>query len=222
MHIAEGYLPLSHALGWSLASAPFVVYGIKSLEKNMRTRPETKILLGVAGAFAFVLSALKLPSISGSCSHPTGTGLGAVLFGPTAMTVIGTVVLLFQTLLLAHGGISTLGANVFSMAVIGPYTAYGVYRVGLKFGLPYGLLIFLAAALGNLMTYITTSMQLALAFPDPVSGFTGSLVKFGAIFTLTQIPLAIGEGFITALVFNTLRRYNSQELKELNVIGREF
>jgi cobalt/nickel transport system permease protein len=222
MHIAEGYLPLSHALGWTLVSAPFVAYGLKNLGKNLRARPETKILLGVAGAFTFVLSALKLPSISGSCSHPTGTGLGAVLFGPNAMTVIGTVVLLFQALLLAHGGISTLGANVFSMAIIGPYTAYGVYRAGLKCGLPYSLLIFLAAALGNMMTYITTSVQLALAFPDPISGFAGSLVKFGAIFTLTQIPLAAGEGLITAIVFNALRRYSSQELKELNVIGRDF
>ena len=38
-----------------------------------------RTLLGVAAAFSFVLSALKLPSVTGSCSHPTGTGLGALL-----------------------------------------------------------------------------------------------------------------------------------------------
>ena len=67
-----------------------------------------------------MLSALKIPSVTGSCSHPTGTGLGAVLFGPGVMTVLGTIVLLFQALLLAHGGLTTLGANVFSMAIVGP------------------------------------------------------------------------------------------------------
>jgi cobalt/nickel transport system permease protein len=112
----EGYLPMSHALGWSVVSSPFVIHGIRSLQKKLRENPETKIILGVAGAFTFVLSALKLPSVTGSCSHATGTGLGAVLFGPTSMSVLGMVVLLFQSLLLAHGGLTTLGANTFSMA----------------------------------------------------------------------------------------------------------
>ncbi len=61
----------------------------------------------------FVLSALKIPSVTGSCSHPTGVGLGAIMFGPSVMFVLGTIVLIFQALLLAHGGITTLGANAF-------------------------------------------------------------------------------------------------------------
>ncbi len=222
MHIMEGYLPLSHAVGWTVVSAPFVIHGIRSLRQKVQGKPETKIILGVAGAFAFVLSALKLPSVTGSCSHPTGTGLGAVLFGPTAMSVLGMVVLLFQALLLAHGGITTLGANTFSMAIVGPFAAYAVYRSGLKIGLPVGVSIFLAATLGDLMTYMTTSVQLALAFPDPVGGFAGALLKFSAIFAFTQIPLAVSEGLLTALVFSTLRKYNALELRELNVIGKEL
>lgn len=222
MHIMEGYLPMSHALGWSVVSAPFVIHGIRSLQKKLRENPETKIILGVAGAFTFVLSALKLPSVTGSCSHPTGTGLGAVLFGPTSMSVLGMVVLLFQSLLLAHGGLTTLGANTFSMAIVGPFVACGVYRAASKAGLSGGISIFLAAALGDLMTYITTSVQLALAFPDPAGGFAGSLIKFGTIFAVTQIPLAVSEGLLTALVFNTLCTYSARELRELNVFGKEM
>jgi cobalt/nickel transport system permease protein len=218
----EGYLPMSHALGWSAVSAPFIIHGIRSLQKKLQEKPETKIILGVAGAFTFVLSALKLPSVTGSCSHPTGTGLGAVLFGPTSMSVLGLVVLLFQSLLLAHGGLTTLGANTFSMAIVGPFVAYGVYRTGIKMRLSGGVAIFLAAALGDLMTYITTSAQLALAFPDPVGGFTGSLMKFGTIFAVTQIPLAVSEGLLTALVFNTLCKYSASELRELNVLEKEM
>ena len=122
----EGFLPVKHAVGWSIASAPFVMYGLHSVNKRIKENPEQRMLLGVAAAFTFVLSALKMPSVTGSCSHPTGTGLGAILFGPAAMAPIGAVVLLFQALLLAHGGLTTLGANVFSMAIVGllPWPRY--------------------------------------------------------------------------------------------------
>jgi len=217
MHIMEGFLPVKHCIGWGVASAPFVAWGLATVNKRIRENPEQRMLLGVATAYTFVLSALKMPSVTGSCSHPTGTGLGAVLFGPAAMAPIGAVVLLFQALLLAHGGLTTLGANIFSMAIVGPFVAYFVYRLAKAVRLPFGVCIFLAAALGDLMTYVTTSVQLALAFPDPAGGFTASFLKFAGIFAVTQLPLAISEGFLTVIVFNALARFNPQELKDLNV-----
>jgi len=218
LHIMEGFLPIQHAIGWTMASAPFVAYGLYSVNKRIKEKPEQRMLLGVAAAFTFVLSALKLPSVTGSCSHPTGTGLGAVLFGPAAMAPIGAVVLLFQAILLAHGGLTTLGANIFSMAVVGPFAAAAIYRFARTIKIPFGPSIFLAAALADLLTYITTSAQLALAFPDPIGGFAASFAKFAGVFAVTQIPLAISEGFLTVIVFNALARFNPQELKEMNVI----
>ncbi len=91
MHIMEGFLPVEHAIGWTVASAPFVAWGVLAVKKRIRENPEQRMLLGVAAAFTFVLSALKLPSVTGSCSHPTGTGLGAILFGPAAMAPIGAL-----------------------------------------------------------------------------------------------------------------------------------
>jgi len=219
MHIMEGFLPVQHAIGWSLASAPFVGYGLYAIKKRIREKPEQRMLLGVAAAFTFVLSALKLPSVTGSCSHPTGTGLGAVLFGPVAMAPIGAVVLLFQALLLAHGGLTTLGANIFSMAIVGPFAAALIYRLGRTIKLSFGASIFMAASLGDLLTYVTTAGQLALAFPDPVGGFAASFVKFCGVFTVTQIPLAICEGLLTLIVFNALNRFNARELQDMNVLA---
>jgi cobalt/nickel transport system permease protein len=218
MHIMEGFLPIKHAIGWTAASAPFVAYGLYSVNRRIKEKPEQRMLLGVAAAFTFVLSALKLPSVTGSCSHPTGTGLGAVLFGPAAMAPIGAVVLLFQAILLAHGGLTTLGANIFSMAIVGPFAAAAIYRLAKAVKLPFGVSIFLAASLGDLLTYITTSAQLAFAFPDPAGGFAASFAKFAGVFAVTQIPLAISEGFLTVIVFNALARFNPQELKEMNVV----
>jgi cobalt/nickel transport system permease protein len=220
MHIMEGFLPVEHALGWTLASAPFVAWGVSSVRRRLQAQPEQRMLLGVAAAFAFVLSALKLPSVTGSCSHPTGVGLGALLFGPVAMVPVGLVVLLFQALLLAHGGLTTLGANLFSMAIVGPFVAAALFRLGRRCGLPLAGCVFTAACLGDLATYLTTSIQLAWAFPDRAGGFVASLAKFGGIFAITQIPLAISEGLLTVLVVNTLARFNAKELKGLPIFAR--
>jgi cobalt/nickel transport system permease protein len=213
----EGFLPIEHAIGWAITSVPFVAYGISSIKKQIEDNPEQRMLLGVAAAFTFVLSALKLPSVTGSCSHPTGTGLGAILFGPSAMAPIGLVVLLFQALLLAHGGLTTLGANTFSMAIVGPFAAAGLYRLARRLKLSFATSIFIAASVADLATYVTTSMQLAWAFPDPESGFVGSFIKFAGVFALTQIPLAISEGLLTVVIFNALKRFNPKELQDMNV-----
>ena len=220
MHIMEGFLPVNHAIGWGIASTPFVAYGIYSIKKQIAANPEQRILLGVAAAFSFVLSALKIPSVTGSCSHPTGTGLGALLFGPAAMAPIGAVVLLFQAILLAHGGLTTLGANIFSMAIVGPFVAYAVFRLARALGASLAVGVFLAASLGDLLTYVTTSAQLAWAFPDATGGFMASFAKFASIFAVTQIPLAISEGLLTVLIFNALARFNPKELRDMKLIDR--
>jgi len=221
MHIMEGFLPLKWCFLWYGASLPFVVAGIFSINKKVKEDPKLKMLLGFAGAFAFVLSALKIPSVTGSCSHPTGVGLGAILFGPLTMSVLGLIVLLFQALLLAHGGITTLGANTFSMAIVGPIASYYIFKGIKKAGGKNWLAVFLAASIGDLLTYVTTSFQLALAFPAEVGGFTASFLKFMGIFAVTQIPLAISEGILTVIVINMLTVYSKDELIELKVLEKE-
>jgi cobalt/nickel transport system permease protein len=220
MHIMEGFLPVGWAVFWWIVALPFFVLGLRSLTRITQAKPELKLLLALAGAFTFVLSALKMPSVTGSCSHPTGTGLGAVLFGPLAMSVLGSLVLLFQALLLAHGGLTTLGANAFSMAIVGPFVAFWIYRLVMPTG-KQRLAIFLAAAIADLMTYLVTSLQLALAFPTTTGGIVASFAKFAGIFAITQVPLAISEGLLTVLVWNWLANYGRQELETLNLIKSE-
>ncbi|MCS7031515.1 MAG: energy-coupling factor ABC transporter permease [Gloeomargarita sp. SKYG116] len=218
MHIAEGFLPPGWVVFWWVVFLPFFLWGLRSLGQVTQRAPETKLLLALAGAFTFVLSALKIPSVTGSCSHPTGTGLGAMLFGPSVMTVLGGLVLLFQALLLAHGGLTTLGANGFSMAVVGPWVAYAVFHLLWRVTRRQGIAVFAAAALADLTTYVVTSVQLALAFPAPVGGFGAAFAKFATLFAVTQIPLAISEGLLTVLVWNWLQTYSRTELTALNLV----
>ncbi|WP_102691871.1 energy-coupling factor ABC transporter permease [Rummeliibacillus pycnus] len=220
MHIMEGFLPIEWCIFWWALTIPFLIIGFRSIRKTIAENPETKMMLGLSGAFAFVLSALKIPSVTGSCSHPTGVGLGTVLFGPFAMSIVGFIVLLFQALLLAHGGLTTLGANAFSMAIVGPLISYGILKGTTKLGLSFSWAVFLAAALGDLGTYVVTSMQLALAFPSQVGGFFASFTKFSSIFAITQIPLAVSEGILTIVIMNFLQKYNLAELQALKVLKK--
>ena len=215
MHIMEGYLQPQYCVLWGAICVPFIIGGFISIKKILDNNRKVLMILVMAGAFAFVLSSLKIPSVTGSSSHPTGTELGAILFGPWVMSVLGVIVLLFQAILLAHGGITTLGANTFSMAIAGPFLAYGIYKLGEKLKLPKTVSIFLAACLGDLFTYVITSFQLALAHPSAVNGIAGSFAEFFGIFAITQVPLAIIEGLVTVAVMKGLESFAAPELSSL-------
>jgi cobalt/nickel transport system permease protein len=222
MHIMEGFLPTPWWQVWFAVSIPVIMYGIYKMNRLVKEKREILPLLAVAGAFVFVLSSLKLPSVTGSCSHPTGTGVAAIIFGPAISAVLGTIVLLYQSLFLAHGGLTTLGANVFSMGIVGPVVAYLVYKAGMKANLNFYAVVFLATALGDWTTYVTTSVQLALAYPAgealTFAGFMSSFGKFATIFAFTQLPLAIMEGAVSALLFKYVVNVKSDVLVEMKVI----
>ena len=216
MHIMEGYLPATFCVAWGILCLPFLFAGFFSIQKTLRENRRKITLLAMSGAFIFVISSLKIPSLTGSCSHMTGTGLGAILFGPFPVVILGLIVLLFQALLLAHGGITTLGANTFSMAVAGPLLAWGIYRGCQKLHINRKVSIFLAAALGDLFTYCVTSLQLALAYPSQMGGVGASMVKFLVVFAPTQLPLAVIEGLLTTAILLFLESF---ALPELQAIG---
>lgn len=215
MHIMEGYLPPVFCIAWGVICLPFLVKGFFSLKKTVSENRKTITLVAMAGAFVFVISSLKIPSVTGSCSHMTGTGLGAILFGPSAVSVLGIIVLIFQAILLAHGGLTTLGANTFSMAIAGPFVSFGIYKLCGKLKLNKKVSVFLAAALGDLLTYCVTSVQLAMANPSAQGGVAASIVKFLGVFAPTQLPLAIIEGILTVIIVIGLESYAKPELEAI-------
>ncbi|MGN0177579.1 MAG: energy-coupling factor ABC transporter permease [Methanobrevibacter sp.] len=217
MHIMEGYLPLNWCIVWFVISFIVVAFGIYQIKKIVDENPESKALLAVSGAFMFILSSLKLPSVTGSCSHPCGNGFGAVVFGPAVTAVLATIVLLFQAILLAHGGLTTLGANIFSMGIFGPFVAWIAYKGLTKANVSSTIAIFFAAFLGDLLTYVATSFQLAIAFPAPT--FSAALGKFLVIFAVTQIPLAIGEAILTVIIWDRLKAYKPKLLTKLGALN---
>ena len=216
MHIMEGMLPLEWAIFWWVLTAIILAVGIFQLNKLVRNNREVLPLMAVSGAFIFVLSSLKIPSaVSMSSSHPTGTGLSSFTFGPAITAVLAAIVLLFQALFLAHGGISTLGANCFSMGFFGPLLAWGLYKMLQKTGIPIYFTVFLAAFVADLGTYVFTALQLSLAFGME------NLTTFLEIFAFTQVPLAILEGLIIVVAFKYIAKVKGDFLLKTNTVTEE-
>jgi len=217
----EGFLPWQWCVVWWIIAIPCLILGILQLKRVLASDREALPLLGVTGGFIFILSSLKLPSVTGSCSHPTGTGLSSICFGPWVTSVICAIVLLFQSLFLAHGGLSVLGANIVSMGIVGPLAGWAVWRTLRDTGINMYLTVFLACAIADLITYVVTSLELALAYPAEVGGFVSSFVLFLGIFAITQIPLAIVEGIVLALVFKYIVQLKPEILIRLKVFPDE-
>ena len=196
MHIMEGYLDPIWCAVWFILAIPFVVLGARAVVKLMREHPEQKMTVALSGAFIFLLSSMKLPSMTGSSSHPTGTGLSAVLYGVSATSFLALIVLIFQAILLAHGGITTLGANVFSMGIFGPLCGILVWNVMRRAGAGIAVSMLGAAVFADLCTYVCTSVQMGLNW--------GGYSEFLTTFAITQIPLSIMEGILFYMFANYL------------------
>jgi cobalt/nickel transport system permease protein len=204
VHISEGFLPLTHCIGWGVAALPPAVLSVRAVAKQMEAKRENRVLLAASAAFLFTLSSLRMPSLTGSSSHPTGVAVGTYLFGPEAMPALALITLVFQALLLAHGGLTTLGANLFSLGVVGPWVTWLFLQLTLRRGRKPGPGIFIATVAGDLATYLTTAVQLAVAYPSAHGGFLASFLKFSGIFFITQIPISIAEGMLTVALLGAL------------------
>ena len=204
MHISEGILPFSWAAFWFVASAPFLALGLRELNRRSKFDLSSKPLVGMIAAVVFVISCMPVPvPMVGTCSHPCGTGLAAILLGPTLGVVTAAVALLIQALFLAHGGLSTWGANVFTMGVMGSFAGYGIFKVMRTFGAGPVISAFAAGLLADWATYAGTAMIMAAGIKG-TTPFLPLATKIGLAFVPTQLPLGIVEGVITAGIVSLL------------------
>lgn len=221
MHISEGILPFSWALLWYLVSLPFLALGIRTITRHSRNDLSFKPLVGLISALVFVISCMPVPvPVVGTCSHPCGTGLAAVLLGPVVSVVVASVALLIQALFLAHGGLSTWGANLFSMGVVGSFCGFAIFWLVRRLG--FGLIPagFMAGLVGDWSTYAATAGILGAGIRGD-SPFMPLFGKIGLAFLPTQLPLGIIEGVLTAGMLAVLARRRPDLLVQVGVLKQE-
>jgi cobalt/nickel transport system permease protein len=175
----------------------------------------------MVAAVVFVISCMPIPvPLAGTCSHPCGTGLAAVLLGPALSVVVAAVALLIQALFLSHGGLSTWGANLFSMGVMGSFAGYAAFR-GLRMaGFGVVAAAFAAGLVADWATYAGTALIMAAGIKG-TSPFWLLAGKIALAFVPTQLPLGIIEGAITAGMVSLLRKKRPDLLARTALTGIE-
>ncbi len=219
MHIAEGILPLKWALFWFVLAAPFLYLGLFRLRRLTESSSQAIPMVGLVGSAVFIVSCMPIPiPVAGSCSHPVGSGLAAIIIGPSLSVVVSSVALLLQALFLAHGGLSTLGANIFSMGVAGSFVGYGVFRLMVRLGSGWMAAAFLAGLLSDWATYTLTSLELSSALHGGSGAFGPMFVSILLAFAPTQVPLGILEGVLCAMAYGFVR---ARRFDLLNIFEKE-
>lgn len=222
MHIIEGFLPVRWALFWFVLLIPFLLMGLWQLKRHLRLTPEYLPFLAMVGSAIFVVSGLPIPvPITGTCSHPTGVGLGAILVGPFPTILISFIALIFQAIFLGQGGLTTLGANVIAMGVGGSLCGFITYRALRAMRASLFLCGFVSALVADLVTYLITSCQLALALHAERSiGLVAGQIFVA--FLPTQLPLAFLEAILTGGFLLYVLRQKPSLLLQLRVIKEEL
>jgi cobalt/nickel transport system permease protein len=127
MHIPDGYLSPSTCAAFYAASAPFWAVALRRVRRLLLTRFVP--LVSLVAAFSFVVMMFNLPLPGGTTGHAVGIGIAAIVLGPWGAMLAVSVALLIQALFFGDGGVTTLGANVFNMAIVGSLTASACYRL---------------------------------------------------------------------------------------------
>ena len=127
MHIPDGYLsPSTCAVLYGVA-LPFWYGAFARIKRLLHTRLVP--LLAVASAFCFVVMMFNVPLPGGTTGHAVGVAAATIILGPWSAMLSVSIALLIQAIFFGDGGITTLGANCFNMAIVGSLVAYAAYRV---------------------------------------------------------------------------------------------
>lgn len=127
VHIPDGYLgPETYGGLWA-ATIPFWLIASKHLKEKVK---EAQVpFLAMASSFSLLVMLFAIPLPGGTTAHITGMPIVAISLGPWASVLAVSVALSIQAILFGEGGITTLGANCFNMAIVGSFVSYGFYRL---------------------------------------------------------------------------------------------
>ncbi|MFO7685440.1 MAG: energy-coupling factor ABC transporter permease [Desulfobacterales bacterium] len=223
MHITEGIITGGSVVAYTGAGLFFVGWGAARMKKFLNDFPGKKPLLGMGGALIFFMSLIPIPAFTGTCSHPTGTPLTAILLGPLIGCALAGVSLLLQAAFFAHGGFSTWGANVIALGVFGCFFGWGVFKIFMKIGFPLWAAGFAGGLIGNVMVYASSGAILATTLvnaPSPQYSLSGYLAAIYAAYLPTQLPIAVGEMIVTGMALQYAYRQRPEVLEEFGVVHK--
>jgi cobalt/nickel transport system permease protein len=127
LHIPDGYLSPATCAALYAGAAPFWYVSLQRMKRAFNTQMVP--LLSVFAAFSFIIMMFNLPLPGGTTGHAVGVGIATIVLGPWASILGISIALIIQAVFFGDGGITTIGANCFNMAIIGSLVTYASYRL---------------------------------------------------------------------------------------------
>ncbi|MBP6468141.1 MAG: cobalt transporter CbiM [Fusobacteriaceae bacterium] len=127
MHIPDNYLSPSTCIALALVSIPVLKISMNKAKEELGMKKMSSI--AVYSAFSFIIMMFNIPLPGGTSGHAVGSALTALLMGPWVSVISTSIALIIQAIFFGDGGIISLGANIFNMAILMPFTAYYTNRI---------------------------------------------------------------------------------------------
>jgi cobalt/nickel transport system permease protein len=192
VHIPDGMLEARTWIPAWLGSAGVLAYGIRRVRQTLSDG--TIVMMAVMAALIFALQMLNFPVAGGTSGHFAGGAAAAIVLGLWPAMLVMAAVLTVQALFFADGGITALGANMLTLAVVAPLVGWGVHRAIMRFGQSRTLRLgasFAAAWMSCVSAALVAGLMLWLSARAPLGAALGAMGFWHAL-------IGLGEGAITA------------------------
>jgi cobalt/nickel transport system permease protein len=196
MHIPDAFIPIPQGIVYWIIALVFIALALRWARSEMS---EEKIpLIAVLAAGIFALQSFNLPVSMGTSGHLVGGALAAIILGsPFAAIFILTLVLIVQGVLFGDGGITTMGANILNMGVIGGFVGFYTFRGLMAATRNVNIAAFAAAWLACVIPALVTAVEMYFAGTFPLRE---GLIAMGLYHAL----IGVIEGFVTVVAIRLI------------------
>lgn len=192
MHIPDGMLEARTWIPAWLASAGLIAWALRRVRQTLAEGGI--VLMAVMAALVFTLQMLNFPVAGGTSGHFSGGAAAAIVLGLWPAMAVMAAVVVVQAVFFADGGITALGANMLTLAVVGPAIGAAIYRAAVRVRPTRRMKLaasFASAWAATMCAALAAGVLLWLSGRVPLGP---ALVAMGGWHTL----IGVGEGAITA------------------------
>ena len=216
MHIPDGYLT---PYVFIPAFAITIIFWAICLKKVKLTEKQVPIM-GLLTALFFAAMMMNWPVVGGTTAHLLGGASMGLILGPYAGGISVTIIIVLQAFLFGDGGLTTLGANVLNMGIIGVLVPCAIFLVlnklvGTKGNKLYAI-IFVSAFAGDLLAAVAAGTELGLSQPVFQYGLNVAIPAMA----LNHSIIGVGEGIITMILVGTLLKLRPDVLQQSPILKR--
>lgn len=130
MHIPDGMLDTKTVTATWVAAVPALAWATRKV--RAAGSDGRLVLMAVLSGAVFALQMLNFPVAGGTSGHFAGGALAAILLGPWPAMLVLTAVLVVQAFVFGDGGVTALGANIVTMAIVAPTVGWWVYSLSVR------------------------------------------------------------------------------------------